>query len=76
VTVLRCENIRVEVAAHIDSQGIAELVRNRSKRRASLVVARLVQAGVDPARLSATGYGGERPAENRAHNERIEFVVK
>ncbi len=76
VTVLRCENIPVEVAAHSDSQGIAELARDRNKRRARLVVDRFVKAGVDPARLSATGYGGERPAESGAQNERIEFLVK
>jgi OOP family OmpA-OmpF porin len=45
-------------------------------------VERLAKAGVDAFRISAVGYGGERPIasndsdENRARNRRVEIVVK
>jgi len=53
-----------------------------STARAAAVVAYLIQrAGIEPARLSAAGYGEFHPrvanssAENRARNRRIEIVV-
>jgi len=53
-----------------------------STARASAVVALLIgTVGIDPARLSAAGYGEFHPrvpntsAENRARNRRIDFVV-
>jgi len=81
-TILRCQGVAIEVAAHTDNFGIEELNRDRSKRRARAVIDRLVKAGADPFRVWAMGYGGERPIapndseENRARNRRIEFVVK
>ncbi|MGJ0509676.1 MAG: OmpA family protein [Methylocystis sp.] len=81
-TVLRCRTTAIEVAGHLDDQGIAELSRDRSKRRAQLLVDRFVKAGADPFRVWAMGYGGERPLapndgeENRARNRRIEFIVR
>ncbi|MBG0795416.1 OmpA family protein [Methylocystis sp. H62] len=81
-TALRCPGATLEVAAHTDSLGIAEVNVGRSKRRAQAVVDRLAKAGLDPLRISAVGYGGERPIasndsdENRARNRRVEIVVK
>ncbi|GLI92557.1 OmpA family protein [Methylocystis echinoides] len=81
-TALRCQGAPIEVAGHLDDQGIAELARDRSKRRAQLVVDKFVKAGADSFHVWAMGYGGERPlapndsAENRARNRRIEFIVK
>jgi hypothetical protein len=50
--------------------------------RASQVVEFMIaQAAIDPAKISATGYGSGRPlvpntsAENRARNRRIEIVL-
>ncbi|MGB5084149.1 MAG: OmpA family protein [Methylocystis silviterrae] len=81
-TALRCPGATLEIAAHTDNVGIAEVNLGRSKRRAQAVVERLAKAGVDPFRISAVGYGGERPIasndsdENRARNRRVEIVVK
>jgi OOP family OmpA-OmpF porin len=81
-TALRCQGAPIEVAGHLDDQGIAELARDRSKRRAQLLVDKFVKAGADSFHVWAMGYGGERPlapndsAENRARNRRIEFIVK
>lgn len=80
-TALRCQGVGVEVAAHTDNAGIAEVNFSRSKRRAQAIVERLVKAGADPFRVTAAGYGGERPIapndndENRARNRRIEIIV-
>jgi OOP family OmpA-OmpF porin len=81
-TVLRCQTVPIEVAGFLDDDGSAELLRDRSKRRAALVVDKFVKAGADSFRVWATGYGGERPIapndseESRARNRRIEFIVK
>ncbi|WP_244435027.1 OmpA family protein [Methylocystis sp. SC2] len=81
-TALRCQGATLEIAAHTDNIGIAEVNLGRSKRRAQAVVERLAKAGVDPFRIIAVGHGGERPIasndsdENRARNRRVEIVVK
>ena len=82
VAALRCPGANLEIVAHTDNIGIAEVNLGRSKRRAQAVVERLAKAGVDPFRIIAVGYGGERPIasndsdENRARNRRVEIVVK
>lgn len=85
-TALRCQGASLgaslEVAAHTDNVGIAEVNMGRSKRRAQAIVDRLLKAGIDPFRIAAVGYGGERPIvpndsdENRARNRRVEIIVK
>lgn len=81
-TILRCKGVAVEVAGYVDDQGVAELNRDRSKRRAQSVVDRFVKAGADSFYVWAMGYGAERPVapndsdENRARNRRMEFNVK
>ncbi|WP_457796050.1 OmpA family protein [Methylocystis sp. S23] len=82
VAALRCRAVPIEVAGHTDDRGVAELNRDRSKRRASLVVDRFLKAGADSFHVWPMGYGGERPIapndgdDNRARNWRIEFNVK
>lgn len=50
--------------------------------RATTVLRYLVRGGIDPERVTATGYGDSLPiksndsAENRAENRRIEFVLE
>lgn len=81
-TILRCRGVAVEVAGYMDDQGVAELNRDRSKRRAQSLVDRFVKAGADSFYVWAMGYGAERPLapndsdENRARNRRVEFNVK
>ncbi len=80
-TVLRCPDAKVEISGHTDSDGSDEINRPLSKQRAEAVVAYLVAAGVAPERLSAQGFGADRPVvpndtpENKARNRRIEFNV-
>ena len=81
-TTLRCPGVTLEIGGHLDANGIEEITRTRSKRQAQAIVDRLVRAGADPSRVSAMGYGSERPVApndsegNRARNRRIEFAVK
>ncbi len=73
---------RVVVEGHTDDEGDAEDNLALSQQRAEAVVAYLVTGGIEPDRLTAIGYGEERPIadnvtdEGRAQNQRIEFVIE
>lgn len=75
------EQVRVE--GHTDSTGKLNFNMRLSKARADTVVRYLVGRGkVDPARLTAEGYGPTQPLvpdartkEEFAQNRRVEFVV-
>lgn len=75
------ELLRVRIEGHTDDRGDAAFNMALSQRRAQSVMAHLVQRGVHPDRLVATGFGEERPltpdstAEARQQNRRVEFVV-
>lgn len=70
------------VAGHTDNEGDAADNKALSQRRADVVVAYLVRGGIASSRLTAIGYGEERPiadnstAAGRAQNRRIEFVIE
>jgi outer membrane protein OmpA-like peptidoglycan-associated protein len=72
---------RVEVQGHTDQSGTEPANKELSERRAQAVRDWLVKAGVDGERLTAAGYGSERPlapnitAQNRARNRRVELVI-
>jgi len=78
---LRDKSLRVEIRAHINY--VREVYsRDLSKMRAQSVMKYFIQKkGVDPAQLSAKGYGGEAPIadpkteEGRKKNPRLEFVI-
>jgi OOP family OmpA-OmpF porin len=71
----------VEVGGHTDSVGDTRGNQRLSHRRAEAIRLFLVSEGVDPERISATGYGETRPIadnqtpEGRANNRRVEFKV-
>jgi outer membrane protein OmpA-like peptidoglycan-associated protein len=71
----------VEVQGHTDNTGTPELNQRLSDDRARAVVERLAAHGVQASRLTAKGYGQERPIadnateEGRAKNRRVEFRV-
>jgi outer membrane protein OmpA-like peptidoglycan-associated protein len=73
-------DVRVEVGGHTDSTGSAEVNTRLSQERAEAVVAYLVKKGVSADRLTAHGYGSDRPIadnatpEGRAQNRRVELV--
>ncbi|WP_200240559.1 OmpA family protein [Thiohalocapsa halophila] len=80
--VMACPDARIRIAGHTDDRGRPEANLRLSRERAQAVAARLIAAGVEPARITAVGYGDERPvadnatAAGRAKNRRIEFDVE
>ncbi len=77
-----CKAAKIEIQGHTDAEGTTERNINLSTRRANAVMTYLTAAGVEPARLTAVGFGEQRPVvpndtkENMARNRRIEFEVK
>ncbi|MCT7665299.1 OmpA family protein [Shinella kummerowiae] len=71
----------IDVDGHTDSVGNAGYNQDLSNRRANSVANYLASRGVDPRRMSAMGYGLERPiASNaseagRAQNRRVEISI-
>jgi outer membrane protein OmpA-like peptidoglycan-associated protein len=71
----------IDVDGHTDSVGNASYNMDLSNRRANSVANYLAGRGVDPRRMSAMGYGLERPiASNasemgRAQNRRVEIAI-
>lgn len=72
----------VDVGGHTDNTGDAAANRTLSQQRADAVRAYLVQQGVSPGMLTATGYGDTKPVAGndtdagRFRNRRIEFTVR
>lgn len=72
-------NLRIE--GHTDTSGRSALNDRLSRQRAQAVRLALIERGIDPTRLTATGFGASRPiADNatgagRARNRRIEIKV-
>ncbi|MDQ7005030.1 MAG: OmpA family protein [Ghiorsea sp.] len=73
--------MRVEIAAHSDSVGLASYNLILSQKRAASVRNYLIMQGVTGDRIEATGYGASKPvADNatragRAKNRRVEMRV-
>jgi outer membrane protein OmpA-like peptidoglycan-associated protein len=73
---------RVRIEGHTDDTGPRDVNVRLSKQRAEAVRQHLVKKGVNPQRLTAEGYGPDRPLvkdttdEARAKNRRVEFVVE
>lgn len=74
-------DIKLSIEGHTDAKGSAKKNRVLSQRRAEAVRDALVSRGVAAARLTAKGFGPDRPIapndseENRAKNRRVEFIV-
>ncbi len=72
--------LKLSIDGHTDSTGTAERNRTLSKERAESVLAALVAKGIAAERLSAQGFGPDKPlADNgsesgRAKNRRVELV--
>jgi outer membrane protein OmpA-like peptidoglycan-associated protein len=72
---------RLRVEGHTDNTGSIALNEDLSRRRAEAVRAALIQRGVAPSRVIATGFGPGQPAgdnateEGRALNRRIEIRI-
>ncbi len=80
-SIARSCNVKIEVAGHTDSVGDEEVNLQLSQQRADAVRKYLVQSGVPPEQVEATGYGENQPiadnatVEGRKTNRRIEFRV-
>lgn len=74
-------DMAVRIEGHTDSQGSSSYNLRLSQDRADAVRAYLIERGIGPNRLSAIGYGEERPIEDndtssgRAANRRVEFHI-
>ena len=75
------DGTKVEIAGHTDNVGNPASNMKLSEARANSVMATLVKLGVNPAMLTATGYGDTKPVdsndtpEGKAKNRRMEFSV-
>jgi OOP family OmpA-OmpF porin len=72
---------KIAIDGHASSEGNAARNKKLSDERAKSVMAYLVSHGIEQERLSAKGYGSEKPiAENtteegREKNRRVEFII-
>jgi outer membrane protein OmpA-like peptidoglycan-associated protein len=55
-------DIRIQLGSHTDCRGNDDYNQSLSQRRAQSAVNYLISKGIDPARLSALGYGESQPA--------------
>jgi len=73
---------QIEIGGHTDNTGTPATNMQLSQARATAVRDYLVQQGVTPGTLTATGYGETKPTasndteEGRFRNRRIEFSAK
>jgi outer membrane protein OmpA-like peptidoglycan-associated protein len=73
--------VRVEVGGHTDNKGPPAVNRKLSQQRADAVVKYLVGKGIAADRLTARGYGPDKPLDTnmteagRAANRRVEFLI-
>jgi outer membrane protein OmpA-like peptidoglycan-associated protein len=76
----RRKNAVVEISGHTDTVGNAKTNKTLSQKRAQACRAYLISKGIEGKRITAVGFGGERPSvpndseENRQKNRRIEVV--
>lgn len=72
--------LKVAIEGHTDNTGDAVHNKKLSNDRAMTIMQALLKAGIDKARLSAKGYGAEKPLlandseTNKAKNRRVELV--
>jgi OmpA-OmpF porin, OOP family len=75
-------NLKAYVVGHTDSKGGLDYNLKLSTARAKSIVAALLEAGINPARLDAKGLGPLAPlasnntAEGQAKNRRVELVAQ
>jgi OmpA-OmpF porin, OOP family len=73
--------LKIQVEGHTDSQGNDGYNKTLSQHRAESVVAYLVKKGIDRSRLTARGFGEEKPISDntteagRAQNRRVVFAI-
>lgn len=80
-TVLKRDpNLKIAIEGHTDNTGNAAHNKDLSKNRANAVMQSLIAQGIDKTRLSAKGFGADKPLvandseDNKAKNRRVELV--
>jgi len=74
--------LKIAVEGHTDNVGAAAANKTLSDNRAKAVAGAITAAGIPAARVSAAGFGAERPVadnrseEGRAKNRRVDLVKK
>ena len=74
--------MRIAIEGHTDNVGQAAANKTLSEQRAQSVMSAIVAAGTDAKRLTAAGFGQEKPVadnrneDGRAKNRRVELVKK
>lgn len=77
----RKSTYKLNVDGHTDNIGEATYNQKLSESRANAVKKYLADKGIDPARVTAKGYGSTRPVasnntrEGRQRNRRVEFTI-
>jgi outer membrane protein OmpA-like peptidoglycan-associated protein len=75
-------NLSISIEGHTDSVGTPAANKTLSEQRARAVMSAVVKTGIPAGRLSAVGWGQEKPLadnrteEGRAKNRRVEIVKK
>jgi len=75
------KSLKLKIDGHTDNTGNSERNKQLSETRANTVKNYLIKKGVDAARLTAEGFGSDKPlgdnntAEGRAVNRRTELTV-
>ncbi len=75
-------DLRLSVEGHTDNVGTPQSNKVLSEQRAKSVVGAIVGGGIDAGRLTAVGWGQEKPVadnrseDGRAKNRRVEIVKK
>lgn len=82
VTLLKEDaSLKLQIEGHTSAEGPRELNMRLSRERAEAVKKYLESKGVDPSRLSAQGFGPDRPlnegrtSEEKAKNRRVELKL-
>lgn len=72
--------LKISIEGHTDNTGNALHNKTLSEQRANAVLQALTRDGIEASRLSAAGYGADKPLidnnseENKAKNRRVELV--
>jgi outer membrane protein OmpA-like peptidoglycan-associated protein len=75
-------DLMINIEGHTDNVGSPKLNMTLSQERAKSVMTEIIDQGIDATRLSAVGYGQDKPVadntteEGRAKNRRVELVKK
>ncbi|NDA64431.1 MAG: OmpA family protein, partial [Chitinophagia bacterium] len=74
--------LKIDIEGHTDITGSAKLNKALSQKRANTIMNFLISKGIAKDRLTATGYGSEKPvasnktAKGRQENRRVELLPR